>query len=354
VSVGLSLAEAPRPGGALAPPEVAAVIADRTVVYVDETALAAMDVVTGEQRWAVTLPGVGGTDQLATPLLYDGRLYAAAAITVPGSAKVTSHQAISLAAIDLESGGEIWTATVEAFPGDTVQQLRVVGMADGAIVLDTSTTTYVVDAQTRRTRWTTRYFAPTVVDGTVVAGQLGEDATEVKTRTVGLRLTDGVQLWASETAAQQGRAFPLGPGLMFVRGREFTSAEPFFDFLDPATGKSRYPGNTDELSVLRECWFDARALIVCAAADTTTVAVAYAASNLQELWELPAGDRAAPRVTAVWHGAVYGVLAGRPVTIDGRTGAIRTAAAGAAPSVVNEYAGVSADSGTLTLYAAVA
>ncbi|MFB9317104.1 outer membrane protein assembly factor BamB family protein [Cryptosporangium minutisporangium] len=355
-SEGQTLAKAPRRGGALGKPEVAAVFVGSTLVYVDESSLAGIDVVTGDDRWVTPMPGVtiAESTQIATPILYEDRIYVAAAMTVPDGPRVSSHRAISLAAVDPSTGAEVWTATIEALPGDPVQDVRLVGVTADSIVLDTSTTTYVVDPQTRRTRWQTQFFEPTVVDGTVVAGQLGEDATETKTRTVGLRLTDGVQLWSSAAAAQQGRSFPLGPGLMAVHGRDFASAEPFFDFLDPATGESRYPGDSDELSALQSCWFDGRTLVVCAATGTRTVAVGYNWSDLAEIWELPVGDRAAPRVTGAWHGAVYGLLKGKPVTLDGRSGAVRTNAAGAAPALVNEYAGVSAESGSLRLFPALA
>ncbi|WP_143175481.1 PQQ-binding-like beta-propeller repeat protein [Cryptosporangium aurantiacum] len=353
---GQTLAVAPRRGGSLGKPEVAAVFVGATLVYVDESSLAGRDLATGDERWVTPMPGVTSAEstQIATPALFEGRVYAAAAITVPTGPRVTSHRAISLVAVDPVTGNEIWTATIEVLPGDPVRDVRLVGVTADSIVLDTSTTTYVVDPQTRKTRWKTQFFEPTVVDGTVVAGQLGEDATETKTRTVGLRLTDGVQLWSSPVAAQQGRSFPLGPGLMAVQGREFSSTEPFFDFLDPATGQSRYPGDSDDLSAYQDCWFDSRTLVVCGASGTRTIAVGYNWSDLTEIWELPVGERAAPRVTAAWHGAVYGVLAGKPVILDGRTGAVRNAAAGAAPELVNEYAGVTAESGSLTLFPAIA
>ena len=94
-------------------------------------------------------------------------------------------------------------------------------------------------------------------------------------------------------------------------------------------------------------------MVVCAATGTRTIAVGYNWADLTEIWELPVGDRSAPRVTGAWHGAVYGSLDGKPVTLDGRTGAVRTADAGAAPALVNEYAGASAESGSLTLFPAV-
>ncbi|MFI5959241.1 PQQ-binding-like beta-propeller repeat protein [Cryptosporangium sp. NPDC051539] len=354
VSDGQTLTAAARSNDGLSRPPIGAVLVGRTVVYADETELASIDAVTGDEGWVITMPGVtfANSTQIAPPVLYESQVYAAASVTVPGTSRVTDHRAIALVAVDPETGAELWTATIDALPGDPVQQVRLVGVTADSIVLDTSTTTYVVDAQTRRTRWTVQYFDPTVVDGTVVAGQIGEDTTQTKTRTVGLRLTDGVQLWSSDTALQQGRSFPLGPGLMGVQGREFTSTDPYFDFLDPVTGTARYPGPRSEIKQLQNCWFDGRTLVVCGASGTRNVAVGYNVQSLQELWELPVGDRGAPRITTAWHGAVYGVLDGKPVTMDGKTGAIRTPSAGAAPSLVNEYAGLSADSGSLTLFSA--
>lgn len=352
---GQTLAAAPRRGGDLGEPQVAAVLVDQSVVYVDGAALAGMDVVDGAEEWVTNMPGVSGTDAavVTTPVLFEGLVYAAAAITIPGSTRVTSHRAVSLAAFDPATGAVIWTATIDALPGDPAQDVRLVGVTLDSIVVDTSTTTYVVDAQTRRMRWKVQYFEPTVVDGTVVAGQLGDEATETRTRTAGFRLTDGVALWTSDTPLQQGRSFPLGPGLMAVQGREFTSTDPYFDFLDPVTGQSRYTGDAADLRALERCWFDARTTVVCSSTATTSVVVGYNASDLLEIWELPVGDRGAPVVTSAWHGAVYGLLSGKPVTLDGRTGAVRNAAAGAAPALINEYAGVSADSGSLMLFPAV-
>ena len=352
---GQPLAAAPRRGGELGELQVAAVLVDQAVVYVDGAALAGLNVVDGEEEWVTNMPGVSSTDTsvVATPVLFEGRVYAATAITIPGSTRVTSHRAVSLAAFDPKTGAVIWTATIDALPGDPVQDVRLVGVTLDSIVVDTSTTTYVVDAQTRRTRWKVQYFEPTVVDGTVVVGQLGEEATETKTRTAGFRLTDGVQLWKSDTSLQQGRSFPLGPGLMAAQGREFTSTDPYFEFLDTGSGQSRYPGKPADLQALERCWFDARTTVVCSSTATPPAVVGYNASDLQEIWELPVGDRGAPVVTSAWHGVVYGRLSGKPITLDGRTGAVRNATAGAAPAVVNEYAGVSADSGSLTLFLAI-
>jgi hypothetical protein len=46
------------------------------------------------------------------------------------------------------------------------------------------------------------------------------------------------------------------------------------------------------------------------------------------------------KVTAAWHGAVDGSTGNGPITIDAKTGADRQATPGAAPSVVNGYAGI--------------
>ncbi|GAA0237694.1 PQQ-binding-like beta-propeller repeat protein [Cryptosporangium japonicum] len=354
-SSGQRLATAPRDEDDFGEPQTAALLIDQSVVFVDGAALAGRDVVSGDEEWVTTMPGVSVAEAsvVTPPVLFEGRVYAAAAITIPGSTRVTGYRAVSLAALDPQTGAVIWSATIDAIPGDPVQDVRLVGVTADSIVVDTSTTTYVVDAQTRRTRWKVPYFEPTVVDGTVVAGQLGQEATETKTSTVGLRLTDGVRLWTSDTPLQQGRSFPLGPGLMGVRGREFTSADAYFDFVDPATGASRYSGDPADLRAFDSCWFDARTTVVCAGTATTPVVVGFNSADLQEIWQLPVGDRKAPRVTAAWHGAVYGLLSDEPVTLDGRTGALRSLQAGAAPSVVNEYAGVSAASGSLTLFLAV-
>ncbi|MFG1927936.1 PQQ-binding-like beta-propeller repeat protein [Cryptosporangium sp. NPDC048952] len=354
-SSGQRLAKAPRRADDFGAPQVAAVLIDQSVVYVDGATLAGRDVVSGDEEWVTNMPGVSSAEAsvVTTPVLFEGRVYVAAAITITGSTRVTGYRAISLAALDPQTGAVIWSATIDAIPGDPVQDVRLVGVTLDSIVVDTSTTTYVVDAQTRRTRWKVQYFEPTVVDGTVVAGQLGDEATETRTSTVGLRLTDGVQLWKSETPLQQGRSFPLGPGLMGVQGREFTSADAYFDFVDPVTGASRYSGDPADLRAFESCWFDARTTVVCSGTATTPVVVGYNASDLREIWQLPVGERRAPRVTAAWHGAVYGLLSDKPTTLDGRTGAIRGTNAGAAPELVNEYAGVSAASGSLTLFLAV-
>ncbi|WP_226358252.1 hypothetical protein [Pseudonocardia sp. ICBG601] len=66
-----------------------------------------------------------------------------------------------------------------------------------------------------------------------------------------------------------------------------------------------------------------------------------------ELWRIVAdAGRVPPRVTATWHGAVYGFTDSGPVVLDGRTGMDRTATAAAAPFLVNEYFGVSAAPGS--------
>ncbi len=83
------------------------------------------------------------------------------------------------------------------------------------------------------------------------------------------------------------------------------------------------------------------------------VVLAVDATSAQLLWKLPddSGHRVAPDVSTVWHGLVYGKTTNGPVILDARTGADRPGTPGAAPSVVDGYAGLALGDKRDTLFA---
>lgn len=69
---------------------------------------------------------------------------------------------------------------------------------------------------------------------------------------------------------------------------------------------------------------------------------AFDAAGGELLWKLPnrTAYRIAPRVTAVWHGRIYGSTENGPVALDARTGEGLPTSPGIAPYAVNEYVGL--------------
>ncbi|MGC0314808.1 hypothetical protein [Kitasatospora acidiphila] len=125
--------------------------------------------------------------------------------------------------------------------------------------------------------------------------------------------------------------------MIMVSARDYESGASSAQLLDAATGHSALDLGGGLAG--SRCWYDDRSVIVCAT-DSATVAVN--ATDGHPLWSLPddTHHRVAPKVSAAWHGQVYGTTENGPVILDARTGADRPGSPTIAPLLVDGYVGL--------------
>ncbi|MET8622672.1 PQQ-binding-like beta-propeller repeat protein [Kitasatospora sp. NPDC004669] len=178
---------------------------------------------------------------------------------------------------------------------------------------------------------------------------VGPSATDlVKRRLSGLKLTDGSTAWTGDKDLFQVSVQPAGPNRVLVEGSDYGSAKGLTWFTDGTTGKLLLDINSP-LHLI--CTYDERSVTVCAGEDS---AFALDPATGKVLWKLPddAKTRVAPRVTAVWHGVVYGRTSNGPVSLDATTGQDRPGNPQLAPVLVDGYAGLADTNGGIAAYAA--
>ncbi|WP_392892960.1 hypothetical protein [Streptomyces sp. LN699] len=100
-----------------------------------------------------------------------------------------------------------------------------------------------------------------------------------------------------------------------------------------------------------KCRYDGASAVVCFGREPV---VGVDASTGAILWQLPdeKANRVAPKVTAVWHGRVYGKTDNGTVALDSRTGTDLPTPPGIAPDLVNAFTGIaiSASGDDVTAY----
>ncbi|MEU4823415.1 PQQ-binding-like beta-propeller repeat protein [Actinomadura sp. NPDC023710] len=315
---------------------------DRTAVSVADGVMYGVDILTGRQVWK-TGPRKKlfsrSSDTRATVVMLQGRRTALAAFMteVPGQGTTPSGAAIELIGVDLASGKNVLNDDLP-LPQDSApwgNPVSVVGVDATTAVLNWSGGgTVVADLAAHKVRWIRRGFDAIGLDGGVIAGQTGD---LLHYRLLGLRATDQRQEWASkEYEVPTFEAEPAGPGLYSlhhstgsVRDRSSTVLH------DIKTGK---PRKHLGLEYRWHCVSDGAETLLCNGADGGIVGLD--AGTLDTLWRLPSDGRLAPKVTAFWHGAVYGTTPNGPVVLDARSGKDREVRPGAAPRVVSRYGGL--------------
>ncbi|WP_369780653.1 hypothetical protein [Streptomyces sp. R33] len=208
-----------------------------------------------------------------------------------------------------------------------------------------SAVSYGVDTASHALRWTHPGLKAVAVGTGMVTGLLdGEPLTPFP---VGVDLATGSEKWRGEkvyAADMEG----AGPATVRISGRR-PDGSGADRLLDVSTGQLRadMPPGLGSM----ECTYDQAQTLVCA--HSFGVAAVDPVSG-QLLWALKdgEGDRKPPRVTAVWHGRVYGRGVGGPVALDARTGADMPTRPEAAPLLVNAYAGLILDDNRLSSYPA--
>lgn len=253
-----------------------------------------------------------------------------------------SHRRVWAVVVDVGGG------VVPALGIDNNQWLAVVGVVDGVAVLRVGGVTVGVDLAGRAVVWQQAGFTGSVVVGDVVVGRFAEGGGG---RVGALRVADGKRAWADTAVGVRLSVAGAGPRFVVVQGQVGAGGERFLRVVEAATGRvlpvpdnvaaaARRAGDLDGDGFA--CRYDGAVTTVCGAYWDDWNAGFDAVSG-QWLWEIGAGTkgRTPVRLSAAWHGAVYGAEnATRPVVLDARTGAVRARDAVAAPYLISGQVGV--------------
>lgn len=264
-------------------------------------------------------------------------------VEVPAVGTAVAGTVVELVAVDPDTAKVAWTTDV-ALPAGMIEAFSDLTAAPVAVSQDvlvvrvssrSRTATIAVDLPTRRLLWERLGYVPAVVQADVVVGGVrGAGRSGV----VALALRTGAQRWSALAGRYSSVAVKAGgPALVVATGDNGRKAR-VVAMLDPRTGAVVQQAAADYTDA--DCRYDGAEVLVCFL-DRPWV-TAFDARSGKALWTLPdqAGARQAPRVTAVWHGSVYGRTANGPVVLDARTGADTETSPGLAPFLVNEHIGV--------------
>ncbi|GAA3296843.1 PQQ-binding-like beta-propeller repeat protein [Dactylosporangium vinaceum] len=325
------------------------VLSGTTAYIATLTSLLAVDVRSGQTLATVAPahplgPGPRGPawNPAAPPILVKGT------VVVP---LLAEGPAVELIQVEAATGRRLASATIaiDAVPQPPTvdkQWLAVAGVAGTVAVLRVNGTTYGVDLARGTTVWREPGFTAAALAGDVIVGWYTEAGAAQ--RAAGLRAADGARLWTDKTAGRGLSAVTGGPQLAVLQGR---ADGRYLRVVQAATGRPQpLPANVTAAVAKAStvdgdafaCRYDGASTTVCGAMWDDWNA-AFDATTGRWLWEVRAvtKGRTPIRLTAAWHGLVYGTENGtRPVVLDARTGAVRASAAVAAPYVVDAAAGV--------------
>ncbi|MFD4320507.1 hypothetical protein [Streptomyces sp. NPDC058548] len=315
-----------------------------------------VDLVTGRtvgevSAWGDPLRSDEGSTR--PPVLAGTEVLTPALMATPASGTHAAGAVLELVAVGTAAPYRAsWHTTVELpewAPRSTKLTVAAVGAQDGVAVVtvagDDAAVSYGIDTATHALRWTHPGLTAVAVGTGTVTGLLdGEPLTPVP---VGVDLATGSEKWRGEKTYAPIME-EAGPATIRIAGQRPDGSKAD-RLVDMPTGQPRadMPPGLGSTS----CAHDQAQTLVCADAFTAT-GVDAATGRL--LWNLRdgVGDRKPPRVTAVWHGRVYGRGAGGPVALDARTGADMPTQPEAAPLLVSAYVGIVLDDGRLSSYPA--
>lgn len=278
-------------------------------------------------------PAAGAAAVPGRPALADigGRPYVLfpQTVRVPGHGTTQGRTVLAVTAVDPATRAVAWTASVPQSPsdGDAAPIPAVLGVRGTTLVLavtdryQQSGTVYALDTTTRALRWSEPGFLGRALAGDTVVAVQPQDQTNTRQTVTGLSVADGAPRWSFPNSLYQTAVTPAGPVFAAVEGRDYASGKAVFRLVD-GSGADVIPASqaTTRLTTYgMRCAFDDKSVTVCTGVG---IVLALDAAGGKELWRLPdqAANRVAPQVTAVWHGAVYGQAAGRPVVLDAVTG----------------------------------
>ncbi|WIX98513.1 PQQ-binding-like beta-propeller repeat protein [Amycolatopsis mongoliensis] len=341
---------------------------DRTGYVVTPTSMNAVDVLTGKQKWTVPVERQPGdpnnqsgpfvnTTGPRPPAVAGGLAVAAVPVVIPEKGTTPAAIALSVVAADPEKGTKTWQADIQvsdsqyADAGNAVTQ--VVAVTGKAVIArysrqDEEHVTVALDPASGRTLWERKDYDAGSVHGDILVGtdyNVAENSS--MTQATALDLVTGQQKWVGAAKSSGLTLIPADPALVVLTRTDYGSGDSSLLFLDPATGaeKLKLEGEKEFGSLpYGDCFYDEQSVLVC---QSSGVLTGYDAKTAGKLWALPdqASNRVAPVLTAVWHGALYGVTqGGRPIVLDAKTGKdLSVDDVGAAPVLVSKYAGITVD-----------
>jgi outer membrane protein assembly factor BamB len=292
------------------------------------------------------------------------RLYAAFSVIVPGKGTTPAHPAIEVLAVDVKSGKQDWTATIDVEttdPGNVYDgNVTVVGVTSDSVVLTFFSSnwsygkTYVLDTGTKQVRWNRDRYLAGDVDSGLVIGNGGKPLIgEARTLTA-LALADGAQKWSADLGGYGAEIMPVSAKLVAVNRRNYGNGDQTFEILDVASGQARYTmpiknslGSTYRIS----CFYDLTSIIVCDGNGGERT-LGFDVNNVgkEPLWVIvkdPA--RVPPTISAAYHGLAYGRAGTNdPVALDAKTGKDAPDMPGVAPMLVDKYVAITEKQETYT------
>lgn len=341
---------------------------DRTGYIVTTDALSAVDVLTGQQKWTTKIDGQPADPNAQSgpfvnstgprPPAVTGKLAVAAVpVTVPEQGTTPAYTALSVIAADATTGTKAWQTTVKVADdqyggGGTSSTTKVLAVTDKAVIAsytqDEDALTVAIDPTTGKQLWDRKDYDAGSVHGDVLVGtDFNVPENSSMTQATAVDLATGKQLWVGATKSGSLTMVQADPSLVVVNRSDYGTGHPFLVFLDPATGteKAKIEGEGGFGSrAYGECLYDQQSVLVCTQDDVVT---GYDAKTASKLWSLPdqAANRVAPaRLTAAWHGALYGTTQGnQPIVLDAKTGKDLSTEVGATPFWVSKYAGIGVD-----------
>lgn len=273
-----------------------------------------------------------------------------------GTGTTADTSTYELVALDTETGEAAWQAPLDISVGGDFCHVAGISGKVAVVVLGGSfepPNTYGVDLESRKVVWTAEQFDAQYVQGIHV---VGVDASGDSSVVEGLNPATGHLQWqgleaSASTTVDLFEVTQFSSESVLVRNRD---ANGWSAVLRLKGGQQvDVPEMGERLHEVQRCSYDLRTQTFCLFNTTAGAELAaYQAKSGKLLWRLGGPDgnpgRIAPDLTAAFHGAVYGNVvrdgeASEPIVLDGATSKDRELDPGAAPTLVNEFVGLTAE-----------
>ncbi|QVI20924.1 PQQ-binding-like beta-propeller repeat protein [Nocardia tengchongensis] len=297
--------------------------------------------------------------QATSPVSDGDSVIAAFTGSVNGTGTSKDKRSIEIIAADKSTGKLQWSAVIDT--GESpLQDLRIVGITGDSLVLssgeptfcdwsDRTSTTWVVDASTKKLRWKREGLMAGQVGKGVVSGNVKVARNNVaETALGGLDLTDGHTLWESPTGGSVTNF--LRPDISDLAVTATCSGKNL-DLIDPTSGAVLFTENSathTELNPGWSCVFDQSTMLICQEKVSQGRIVGIDVSSpKRSVWQLSSnGDRMPPKITGAYHGIVYALVDRgkmQAVALDANSGQDLPDSPVVAPVLVDNYLGVTTE-----------
>lgn len=285
--------------------------------------------------WSSAAPKVRGTTVFT---LFGGML--------PGTGTGRDRYAWQLSASDAKTGAQQWQTTVDLGADFGRYPLEIISVTDTSVVIGAAPAlpdppyptparakAWVVDRDTHQVRWHRDGFYPGHAAEGEVVGLVASGGPETQTL-LGLSITDGNEQWRRVSGSNTRFATSNVPGFAIV-----ASERGGLDVVVPKSGAVAYhQPKTGGL----ECQFDDEVTVVCQSRAGGDILTFDITAPAQPRWALEqSATREPPKITAVYHGLIYGENArGQGVSLDATSGEDAPTQPGIVPIMVDRYIGI--------------